>query len=520
MVADAAQASDAESKARIFISYSRKDMAFADRLEAGLRARGFEPLIDREEIYAFEDWWKRIEALIGRADTVVFVLSPDAIYSDVALKEVAYAASLNKRLAPIVYRQVQDDIVPEGLRRLNFIFFDDPAHFDASADRLAEALQTDIDWIRQHTKYGEGAYYWLEAGRPNGLLLHSPTLEVAEHWLVSRPREAPAPTVEIQAFIAASRQGARAVRRLWRLVLASIFTLLVGIIIGLVGWINQAYIKERINWYVTMRPYMLTNFRPYVLTREAERALKPNAPFRECAKDCPEMVVVPSGEFTMGSPKTEEGRYNNEGPQHKVAIAKSFAVAKFDVTFDEWDACSSVGGCPQVKDSGYGRKLRPVINITWDEAQQYVTWLSMMTGRPYRLLTEAEWEYAARAGSPTAYYWGEYIGKQNASCDGCGNEWDNRKTSPVGSFKRNAFGLYDMAGNVWEWVQDCYHDDYNGAPSDDVAWTSGDCARRVARGGSWDRLPPLLRTASRIGNSTVGRNLSLGFRVARTLLPP
>jgi hypothetical protein len=138
MTADAAPAADVAPKAKVFISYSRKDMAFADRLEAGLKARGFEPLIDRAEIYAFEDWWKRIQALIRRADTVVFVLSPDAVASDVALKEVAYAASLNKRFAPIVCRRAPNDAVPEPLRRLNFIFFDDPGRFEASADQLAE----------------------------------------------------------------------------------------------------------------------------------------------------------------------------------------------------------------------------------------------------------------------------------------------------------------------------------------------------------------------------------------------
>src|SRR5215472_15277077 len=191
-----------QSKARVFISYSRKDMAFADRLEAALEMRGFEPLIDRAEIYAFEDWWKRIEALISRADTMVFVLSPDAVTSDVALKELSLGASLNKRFAPIVWRRVEDRTVPEALRRLNFIFFDDPIHFEASADKLAEALQTDIDWIRKHTEYGEAARRWSAAGRSGSLLLRSPTLEEAEHWIASRPPGAPAPTEETKAFVA------------------------------------------------------------------------------------------------------------------------------------------------------------------------------------------------------------------------------------------------------------------------------------------------------------------------------
>ena len=208
MTADATPAADVQPKAKIFISYSRKDMAFADRLDAALTARGFEPLIDRSEIYAFEDWWNRIEALIGRSDTVVFVLSPDAVASEVALKEVAHAVTLNKRIAPIVCRRVDDGATPEALRRLNFVFFDEPERFEASADQLAEALQTDIGWIRQHTEFGELARRWSDAGRPSGLLLRSPALEEAERWIASRPRGAPAPTEETQAYIAGSRSGA------------------------------------------------------------------------------------------------------------------------------------------------------------------------------------------------------------------------------------------------------------------------------------------------------------------------
>jgi hypothetical protein len=210
MVADAEHAQDAEPKAKIFISYSRKDMAFADQLDAALKARGFEVFIDREEIYAFEDWWERIKALIGSADTVVFVLSPNAVASEVCGKEVTYAASLNKRFAPIVCQRVEDGATPEALQRLNFIFFDDPIRFDASADQLAEALRTDIGWIRQHTEFGEAAKRWSVAGRPGprGLLLRSPVLDEAERWIASRPRDAPEPTEETQAFIAESRRGA------------------------------------------------------------------------------------------------------------------------------------------------------------------------------------------------------------------------------------------------------------------------------------------------------------------------
>ena len=143
-----------------------------------------------------------------------------------------------------------------------------------------------------------------------------------------------------------------------------------------------------------------------------------------------------------------------------------------------------------------------------------------MTGKAYRLLNEAEWEYAARAGSTTAYFWGEEIGKNNANCNGCGSQWDNLQTSPVGSFKPNDFGLHDMAGNVFQWAQDCYHGNYDGAPDDGSAWISGDCGFRVVRGGSWNNAPEILRSARRNGNSPFNRSYLLGFRVGRTLLPP
>jgi hypothetical protein len=196
------------SKTKIFISYSREDMAFADRLEAALKEHEFEPLIDRTKIYAFEDWWKRIQALIAQADTIIFVLSPDSVASPVCAREVAFAASLNKRFAPIVFRRVDGKQVPEALARLNFIFFNEETQFSESVNRLCDALATDIDWIRKHTEYGEAARHWASGGRPNGLLLRSPALEEAEHWIASRPHSAPVPTDETRAFISESRRGA------------------------------------------------------------------------------------------------------------------------------------------------------------------------------------------------------------------------------------------------------------------------------------------------------------------------
>jgi formylglycine-generating enzyme required for sulfatase activity len=510
-------------KARIFISYSRKDIAFADQLEAALKARGFEPLIDRQDpialqdwskgIAPFENWWKRIETLIEKADTIVFVLSPDAVASKVALEEIDYAASLNKRFAPVVCRKLDDTVVPEALRSLHYINFDDTSRFDASADHLAAALRVDLDWVRKHSEFGETARRWATAGRPGpqGLLLRSPTLEDAERWIASRPQSAPAPTEETVAFVAASRRAA-----IWRrrraIALASAFFL--AMLTGLVAWWNQAWLAERL--------YAWQNV--HALTAAQEQALKPGTSFNECT-DCPDMIIVPAGSFMMGSPATEPGRDSNEGPQHAVTIAKPFAVAKFELTFAEWDACvarSGCGGYPP-SDEGWGRSRRPVINVSWDDAQQYVAWLAKLTGKPYRLLTEAEYEYATRAGTTTAYPWGEAIGKNNANCLSCGSQWAGKQTAPIGSFPPNKFGLYDMVGNVEELTEDCHHDSYNLAPTDGSAWLAnngGECSTRVLRGGPWSDYPQVDRSAHRSWLGTPGRSGrldSIGFRVGRML---
>ena len=163
-------------------------------------------------------------------------------------------------------------------------------------------------------------------------------------------------------------------------------------------------------------------------------------------------IVIPAGKFIMGSPKNESDRNASEGPPHEVTIAKPFAVSKFEVTFEEWDACAAAAACPRVPES-WGRGEMPVINVSWVDAKQYVTWLSQLTGKHYRLLTEAEWEYAARAGSNNRYSWGNDLGMGDANCDGCGSQWDLQQTAPVGSFKRNRFGLCDVHGNVWEWLR-------------------------------------------------------------------
>jgi formylglycine-generating enzyme required for sulfatase activity len=348
----------------------------------------------------------------------------------------------------------------------------------------------------------------------NSALLMGAALTQGRSWLAKRREDLAAIDRE---FIDQSANRESKARRGARRVRALMYVLLVGIIAGLVGWINQSYVTQQWNWFTVQRPYMVANFQKYVLPAETERALKPQQSFHECEKDCPEMIVVPAGPFKMGSPTTETGHEQNEGPQHDVTIGRPFAVSRFDVTFAEWDACASVGGSRRPADFGFGRGTRPVIDVSWDDAQMYVAWLSKMIGRPYRLLTEAEWEYAARAGTTTAYFWSDDIGNGHANCNGCSSQREDRRNSPVGAFPANQFGLADMAGDVWQWVEDCYHKSYDGAPADGSAWTSETCSGYVVRGGSYADTPSALRSASRSKDPAESRIDNIGLRVARTL---
>ena len=227
----------------------------------------------------------------------------------------------------------------------------------------------------------------------------------------------------------------------------------------------------------------------------------------------------------MGSPPGEAGRWDREGPVHRVSIGEALAVGVYEVTFEEWDACVRDGGCGGYRpnDRGWGRGRRPVIHVSWEDAQAYVRWLRGKTGKGYRLLSESEWEYVARAGTETAFHTGETISTEQANYNGNhvygrGRKGSyRRKTAPVGSFGENGFGLHDVHGNVWEWVEDCWNGSYEGAPADGSAWTSGNCGRRVLRGGSWYDRPRSLRSANRGRDSSGSRGSFVGFRIVRTL---
>jgi len=270
--------------------------------------------------------------------------------------------------------------------------------------------------------------------------------------------------------------------------------------------------------------------------------------FRECPF-CPEMVGIPAGKFLMGSPAQEPGRFDAEGPQHWVTV-RAFALGKYDVTNEEFLIF--------LRETGYQpAPCNPILGLVWQspgrglayppatiepprapavclnarDAEAYIAWLNdkvrareptMRAGPgPYRLPSEAEWEFAARAGTTTARWWGEAIGSGKANCNGCSSAWDNRSIAPVGSFGPNPFGLYDVLGNVWQWTADCWNESYAGAPSDGSAALRGDCRKRVLRGGSWSNLPSFIRSATRIGADAGGKDFDYsayaGFRVARNL---
>ena len=246
--------------------------------------------------------------------------------------------------------------------------------------------------------------------------------------------------------------------------------------------------------------------------------------FRDALKDGgegPAMVVLPTGRFRMGSPSGETGRDSDEGPVRMVDISQRIAMGRYEVTFADYDRFVAATSGRQPNDRGWGRGSRPVIRVSQADAKAYAAWLSAQTGKTYRLPSESEWEYAARAVTHTRYSWGDEIGDNRANCDGCGSAWDNTQTAPVGRFAANAFGLFDMHGNVYEWVEDCYVDSYAGAPIDGSARSSG-CGSdvlAVVRGGSWYTHPRFLRCALRDWSSPSYRFVDFGFRLVQDLNP-
>ena len=233
---------------------------------------------------------------------------------------------------------------------------------------------------------------------------------------------------------------------------------------------------------------------------------------RDC-ENCPEMVVLQPGPFVMGDSHGDR----SERPAHRVTISKPYAIGKYEVTVAQWNACVQAEACKAVTSTAGSPDKSPARDISWTDTQRYVRWLSKQTGQNYRLPTEAEWEYAARAGTSSRYWWGEKMQAGMANCKGCGGDWSNDAPANVDALPPNPFGLYGMNGGVWEWVEDCWHKDYDGAPTDGSAWTSSDCRENVIRGGAWRNDSTYAHSASRFTYDTSVRYILNGFRVAKTL---
>ncbi|WP_425270745.1 formylglycine-generating enzyme family protein [Paraburkholderia aspalathi] len=233
---------------------------------------------------------------------------------------------------------------------------------------------------------------------------------------------------------------------------------------------------------------------------------------RDCAT-CPIMIALPAGSFSMGSSTDDP----SEKPVHHVTIGAPFAIGKYEVTVEQWNACVAANACQKLTPESNTNKAAPARDLSWEDAQQYVKWLSKTTGKPYRLPSEAEWEYADRGGTTTAYWWGDQMRKGNANCKDCGDPWHKEGPEVAGSFAPNPVGLYDMNGSVWEWVADCWHNSYQGAPADGHAWDSPTCDMRVIRGGSWREGGGYMLSATRFKYSASVRQSQDGFRVVKDL---
>jgi formylglycine-generating enzyme required for sulfatase activity len=227
---------------------------------------------------------------------------------------------------------------------------------------------------------------------------------------------------------------------------------------------------------------------------------------------CPVMLAIYPRPFTMGSNSSDP----SERPAHKVTLKAPYALGKYEVTVEQWSACVQANACPAIPSQANAAPNLPMRDVSWDEVQMYIKWLTTVSGKPYRLPTEAEWEYAARGGTATRYWWGDKMRGGNSSCKDCGQPWNADSPQPVGTFTANPFGFFDMNGSVWEWVADCWHSSYKGAPEDGSAWNGGSaCSSRVIRGGSWKEDASYMLSTTRFKYDATVRQSQNGFRVAR-----
>lgn len=391
---------------------------------------------------------------------------------------------------------------------------------------LRSWIEADAIRLQQLAAIQRAASEWALQREKADFLVHRRDRLLEAQTLVTLPRFDKKLSFTDHAYLGACKTAEKKARRI-NIGLWALAFLVFGSIIMI--WQNDKFLYQQYRWYTKIIPHFQQHFRPYTLTKQPGRVRRPLEPFTECstATHCPKMIVLPTGSFDMGTSDSDlkalQAKYprrknlgEDERPQKRVTIP-AFAIAETELTFDEWEVCVEFGDCEQRGSHTWGKGARPVINVSWDDAQKYVGWLSKATGGNYRLPTEAEWEYAARAKSETQYSWGNEPGQDNANCTECTAEAYG--TKPVGTYLPNKFGLHDMHGNVREWVQDVHHDNYSGkSPTDGTAWLEGGRNDlRVIRGGAWFIFPEFSRSANRAKLSPDTRNNFVGFRVARTL---
>jgi formylglycine-generating enzyme required for sulfatase activity len=489
---------------RVFVNYRRADdpgftHALCQHLE---RAFPDDLFVDYGEMEPGDVFAKVLEDQVAACDVLLAVIGPrwatllaervDAL-KDYVVIELASALAQGKRVIPVLVggaSMPKGDTLPRSISELagrHAVSLRSGPRFKADCEALIEAIKNQLDIEESERKRKRAG-----KDRPSIEAIQAGT----DNPLDERKRESIKESLGLGIFL-------------------------------LVGACLLAY-------------YEAQPLPAQILTESEERALKPRESFKECGQ-CPVMVVVRAGKFMRGSPPEEPSRGADEGPVREVKIDRPFAVGKYEVTLSEWESCVDAGGCnarPNV--AGLDGRL-PVFNVSWDDIdKEYLTWLRRETGKSYRLLTEAEWEYAARAGKVTRYAFGDTIYKTQAQYSDptipkVPSKWRapfaDREPAQVmsgiahgpkavGTFPPNDFGLHDMHGNVSEWVQDCYRDGYKGAPDDGTAVIGGDCPYRVRRGGSWSVFSEFLRSASRAKEAPREKARSIGFRVARSLAPP
>lgn len=365
--------------------------------------------------------------------------------------------------------------------------------------RLREWIEMDRAFLRTQARLKTTAQHWQEEGESSDYLL-PPGRPLAEGRALLKNRSG-ALDADVVRYVRASIRYRRK-RLTGRLALTALVILMLG---GGVGGYS-VLVRHDVSLSLFLSGRLLGRL-PFPM---------------------PEMVDVQAGSFDMGSPDTDIVADADEQPQHKVMFEKPFRIGRYEVTFEQYE--QFVEASPRrMDDSGWGKGTRPAINVSFEDAIAYAKWLSLITGEKYRLPSEAEWEYAARGGhrvqESTRYWWGDEFEEGFANCSGCGSEWDGNQTAPVGSFegapREHPLDLQDTAGNVWEWVEDCWHDNFEEAPHDGQAWheeeNGGDCDRRVIKGGSWLGKPTELRSAFRNWNHPGTRYYDVGFRLVQDL---